>query len=113
MAKLPPLKIVSVVHIGSGNQRDMAISDNGLSLYFPNHLRKDGRNNLNHSSDGFMVTLSYPRLGQYGLCDTEREAKAKPLREHIASLQAAIKMTESSLLALYTSPLEGKEESSS
>ena len=94
-----------VVRIGSGEVMDAVVTEWGF-VWGTENLKEDGGNLPNRYSEGRMAEGGNPSLRNFALFDSQREAQAQLIRDHITSLQAQVAQVEQSLLALYAA---GKE----
>ena len=89
-----------VVQISTGKVRDAVVTEAG-TVWWPEHLRKDGCPPLNRLSDGWIVNEFGCYLSSFALYEAAREAVADAFRQRLAELRAEIVATEASLLGLY------------
>mgnify|MGYP001586667820 CR=1 FL=1 len=114
---MPPLPIVTVVYIPTGEKRAAAIAKASYatypaSLYWVENLRKDSRPNEARHRDGALIDAENP-FEPYALYDDqrdqERERKAADVRSHIKSLIAALNQSKDSLQNIYLEPSQKEE----
>ena len=104
--KLPPLPVITVVHIGRGDTKEASVAYSTMpgydsSLYWGSALRLDGRPNEARGRSGALADGRGVTLSHYAVYDAEREAKASPLRARIKELYDQAHKTETELLELY------------